>query len=90
MRELGCPGCSAEHECGEGCECARALRDRFLDAEVDETVAHRLRLHLDACEDCIEGYDVELVLRSTVRRCCQEQAPASLRARIVTLRIQRG
>lgn len=68
-------------------DCCAALAKvyAFLDGELDETEADAIRHHLDACEPCLDHYDVEQALRSLVRRCCSGQhAPESLRLRVIT------
>ena len=72
------------------CLKAAALMHAFMDSELDETAAQMVRYHLDACESCLDGYDVEVVVRETIQRCCKEEAPDSLRQRIVSLRIVRN
>ena len=57
----------------------------FLDGELDEVRADRLRLHIDVCEECLAEADFIDALKRLVRRSCsQSAAPAALRARIIT------
>ena len=58
----------------------------FLQGELEEADADLVRLHLDACEKCLNDYDVEQVITQLVRRC-NPPAPASsqLRMRIVKM-----
>ena len=65
-------------------DCAQALAKLFdfLDDEVAETDADRIRQHLADCEPCLAEYDVEDHLKKLVRRSCWEQAPAELHIRI--------
>ncbi|MGL5405619.1 MAG: mycothiol system anti-sigma-R factor [Propionibacteriaceae bacterium] len=72
------------------CLKAAALMHAFMDAELDEATAEIVRYHLDACESCLDGYDLEVIVRDTIQRCCKEEAPDSLRQRIVSLRIRRN
>ncbi|ACQ79526.1 anti-sigma factor [Beutenbergia cavernae DSM 12333] len=68
------------------CQCTEALEklETFLDSEMGELDADRLRTHLEACEPCLEAADLEQRLRNLVRRACHEQAPDGLRARVRT------
>jgi anti-sigma factor (TIGR02949 family) len=77
-------------------DCAEALSRlfEFLDSEIEEADADRIRQHLADCEPCLAEYDVEDHLKKLVRRSCQEVAPAELHVRIrqqlTVLRIQVG
>lgn len=64
--------------------CAAAL-DRlweYLDHELPGSDAEELREHLAECTPCFEEYGVDLVIKTVVRRGCQESAPDTLRLRI--------
>lgn len=68
-------------------DCVNALARlyEFLDHEVTEAEADEIRLHLDACEPCLDCFGVEEAVRSIVKRSCTGQrAPESLRLRVVT------
>ena len=54
----------------------------FLDNELDEADCSALRLHLDACNPCLEKYDLQRTVKSIVARSCSEAAPAELRERV--------
>ena len=54
-----------------------------LDGEVTANELHEIHEHLEACPPCLREYEVEAALKALVRRCCVEQAPPQLRARIV-------
>jgi mycothiol system anti-sigma-R factor len=54
-----------------------------LDGEVSASELADIHHHLEACPPCLEEYEVEAALKALVRRCCAEQAPAALRAKIV-------
>ncbi|WP_432557932.1 mycothiol system anti-sigma-R factor [Granulicoccus sp. GXG6511] len=58
----------------------------FLDHELDgTTAADAIRAHLDACEHCLDDYDVVFALKQLVSRCCRaEKAPQQLRVTIMT------
>ncbi|MFP5283478.1 MAG: mycothiol system anti-sigma-R factor [Actinomycetes bacterium] len=67
-------------------QCAHVLEQvyAFLDHELDNASNDAIRMHLQACEPCLDRFDVEQALKSLVaRRCGGELAPAQLRARIL-------
>ena len=64
------------------CEQALAHLFRFLDSELPEDDADRIREHLAYCEPCLAEYDVEEHVRALVRRSCTECAPVELHVRI--------
>lgn len=58
---------------------------RFLDGELTEAEADELRLHIDACDHCLDETDlIDAIKRLVSRACVCPPAPATLRARIVT------
>jgi anti-sigma factor (TIGR02949 family) len=65
-------------------DCTEALSKlfAFLDSELDEADADRIRVHLADCEPCLSEYDIEDHLKKLVRRSCVEAAPAWLHVRI--------
>ena len=72
-------------EAGHGCNCEE-LRDRlyeFLDRELADSDAARLRRHVDECPSCHEAADAEQHIRQLLRRSCTERAPQELRAKVV-------
>ncbi len=68
--------------CGDGCAEALDRLFEYLDSELEEPDQERVRSHLEECKPCLEEFDVELVVKRLVRRCCQEEAPADLRVRV--------
>jgi len=64
----------------------------FLDSELDTASGDAIRAHLQACEPCLDRFDVEQALKSLIaRRCGGDTAPTQLRARIlVQLRTIQG
>lgn len=71
-------------------DCAKALEKvfLFLDNEMDEEDCDAIRHHLDACEPCLEKYDLEVMVKSLVARSCGcEPAPEDLRRKVL-MRIQ--
>lgn len=68
-------------------DCERILErmHSFLDHELDDASSEEIRAHLDACEDCMDDYDVVEAVKELVNRCCQApKAPQQLRVAIVT------
>jgi anti-sigma factor (TIGR02949 family) len=57
----------------------------FLDREIDTATGDAIRHHLAACEPCMDRFDVELAVRTLVRRRCGgEVAPSQLRSKIIS------
>ena len=65
-------------------DCTEALARlfEFLDSEIDEADADRIRAHLADCEPCLSEFDVEHHVKNLVRRSCAETAPVHLHVRI--------
>jgi mycothiol system anti-sigma-R factor len=65
-------------------ECSEALARlfEFLDAEIADVEADRIRQHLADCEPCLGEYDAGDHLKKLIRRSCSDVAPAELHARI--------
>jgi mycothiol system anti-sigma-R factor len=55
----------------------------FLDNELDEADCSAVRLHLDACNPCLEKYDLQRTVKAVVARSCSESAPQELRDRVM-------
>ena len=68
--------------CGNNCADALDRLWEYLDAELGALDAETVRMHLAECEGCLQEYDVDVVVKTLVRRGCQESAPDSLRLRI--------
>ncbi|MGC5628397.1 mycothiol system anti-sigma-R factor [Georgenia sp. Z1344] len=56
----------------------------FIDAELGDAHRERLRRHVQTCETCRGEVDAAAHVKTILRRSCTEQAPESLRARIVS------
>lgn len=79
------------HEHDEMDECVRALEavHAFLHGEMLEHDADVIRVHLHACERCMENFEIESTITEMIRRSQPPaQVPASLRTRITSLRVQ--
>ena len=55
----------------------------FLDNELDEADCSAVRLHLDACNPCLERYDLQRTVKAIVVRSCSEPAPDEVRRRVL-------
>jgi len=69
---------------GAPCGCDEAVERlwEYVDSELGELDQVRVEAHLHECSQCLEEEQIELVMKQLVRRCCQEEAPATLRLRI--------
>ena len=83
---MSAPGSNPEstHEHGTG-DCADYLERivYFLDNELDEADCSEVRLHLDACNPCLERYDLQRTVKAVVARSCSEAAPEELRQKVL-------
>ena len=73
-------------------ECVQALSQvhSFLHDELLERDADLIRLHLHACERCMENFEIESTITEMIQRSQPEaKAPTTLLARIQTTRITR-
>ncbi|MCC2334752.1 mycothiol system anti-sigma-R factor [Cellulomonas wangsupingiae] len=81
---------------GAPCGCDEAVERlwEYVDSELEELDQERVGAHLHECASCLEEEQIELVMKQLVRRCCQEEAPATLRVRIheqiTVLRLRAG
>ena len=75
---------SHDHDPGMG-ECADFLERivYFIDNELDEADCSEVQMHLDACNPCLEKYDLQRTVKSIVARSCSESAPNELRDRVL-------
>jgi mycothiol system anti-sigma-R factor len=73
-----------DHEPSSG-ECADYLERivYFLDNELDEADCSEVRHHLDACNPCLERYDLQRTVKAVVARSCSEAAPEELRQKVL-------
>ena len=72
----------SQHEPGD---CADFLEQivYLLDNELDEADRSAVRMHLDACNPCLEKYDLQRTVKAVVARSCSEAAPQELRERVM-------
>ncbi|MDO5635235.1 MAG: mycothiol system anti-sigma-R factor [Micrococcus sp.] len=79
---------------GVGDEHLRRIYE-FLDGALTQDDLDTVRAHLAECPTCQQQRELEELIRSEVRRCCQEEkAPEQLRAtirmRLTQIRVSRG
>ena len=80
------------HEHDEMDECVQALAKvhAFLHNELVEADADVIRIHLLACERCMENFEIESTITEMITRSQPvTHAPTTLAARIQTMRITR-
>ncbi len=55
----------------------------FIDNELDDADCAAVQVHLDACNPCLEKYDLQRTVKAIVARSCSEVAPQELRDRVL-------
>lgn len=82
------PAGEASHGSDDACTEALARVQAFLHNELPGTQADLIRAHLEACEKCLEDFDVEATIARLLKRSCQgPEAPSGLRVRIMSMRV---
>jgi mycothiol system anti-sigma-R factor len=67
------------------CEEVLAAAYAFLDGEADEATCAKVRAHIEACDPCLHEVGLERKLKEAIARSCGcDEAPAELRAKVVT------
>ena len=71
-------------DCG-GQPCSATLKRlyEFLDRELSPEQLRTVQTHLDACPECADVKDFELMIREKMRSSCTQQAPEQLKARLL-------
>ncbi len=70
------------------CHAALTNVQAFLHDALTEEEADLIRAHLEGCDTCLEVYDVESMITRLLRRSCPPpHAPATLRVRLMSMRI---
>lgn len=54
----------------------------YLDSEMTEADAARMRAHVAECSPCLAEMSIDELIRGALKRSCAEQAPEELRIRI--------
>ncbi|QXT64048.1 zf-HC2 domain-containing protein [Tessaracoccus palaemonis] len=81
---------SHDHDEMDECVAALARVHAFLHNELVEADADVIRVHLHACERCMENYEIESTITEMIQRSQpEEKAPDTLLARVSTMRITR-
>ncbi|MEE1622191.1 mycothiol system anti-sigma-R factor [Zafaria sp. Z1313] len=71
------------HSLGD-CDDNRIVRlYEYLDGALSLKDLNEVKDHLEHCDECAKEYDLECIIRSVVRRSCQEAAPEALKGRIM-------
>ncbi|MGJ9402462.1 mycothiol system anti-sigma-R factor [Arthrobacter sp. KK5.5] len=66
------------------CDDKRIVRlYEYLDGALSLEDLNEVKDHLEHCKECAHEYDLECIIRSVVRRSCQEVAPQTLKSRIM-------
>ncbi|HMR48256.1 MAG TPA: mycothiol system anti-sigma-R factor [Arachnia sp.] len=79
------------HDHNELDECVEALRQvhAFLHQELLDADADLIRLHLHACERCMENFEIESTITEMIQRSQPVgRAPVGLLARVQSVRIR--
>jgi mycothiol system anti-sigma-R factor len=71
------------HEHNDGCADYLERIVYFLDNELDDGDCDAVRQHLDECGPCLQKYDLQKTVKAVVARSCSEQAPRTLRDRVL-------
>ena len=71
-------------DCG-GQPCSATLKHlyEFLDRELSPEQLRTIQEHLNACPECADVKDFELMIREKMRSSCAQQAPEQLKARLL-------
>ncbi|GAB2967087.1 MAG TPA: mycothiol system anti-sigma-R factor [Actinotalea caeni] len=76
----------SEQSMSKECRCEEALErlEEYIDSEITEIDAGRLRAHLEECASCFGEAELERRVKELLRRSCCETAPETLRMRVRT------
>jgi anti-sigma factor (TIGR02949 family) len=55
----------------------------YVDGALSREDLNEIKQHLDGCEECAQEHSLECLIRSVVKRSCQEAAPQTLKERIL-------
>jgi anti-sigma factor (TIGR02949 family) len=66
------------------CEDERMKRIyEYVDGVLSREDVEDIKAHLQSCPDCAKEYTLECLIRTVVKRSCQEAAPETLKERIL-------
>jgi len=69
--------------CADGCAELIAKLEAYLDGALEDDSRAELEQHIADCFPCADHASLERQLRSLIKTSCVENAPATLRARIL-------
>jgi anti-sigma factor (TIGR02949 family) len=55
----------------------------YVDGALSRDDLAEIKAHLGSCQECAEEHNLECLIRSVVKRSCQEAAPQTLKERIL-------
>jgi mycothiol system anti-sigma-R factor len=66
-------------------DCEKMLSEVFfyIDNELDEQATEQIRRHIGECAPCLDEVAIERLVKRLIARSCKEQAPVTLRQRVV-------
>ena len=69
----------------ESTDCSQVIHQilTFIDNELDDADCAVIQKHLDECGPCLARYDLESAVKALVARSCTEQAPETLREKVL-------
>lgn len=68
---------------GQPCSSTIKHLYEFLDRELSPEQLRTIQGHLNACPECADVKDFELMVREKMRSSCAQQAPEQLKARLL-------
>ncbi len=72
-----------EHELdSEKCKSVAEHIYEYLDSEMTEQDAERMRSHVAECSPCLAELSIDELIKAALKRSCAERAPEHLRVRI--------
>ena len=66
----------------ENCDDVIAHLFEYLDSEMTDSDADRMRAHVADCNPCLAELSIDELVKRLLRRSCTEQAPEHLRMKI--------
>jgi len=55
----------------------------YVDGVLSREDVEEIKAHLQSCPECANEYSLECLIRTAVKRSCQEAAPETLKERIL-------
>lgn len=66
----------------DNCDDVIAHLFEYLDSEMTDSDADRMRAHVAGCNPCLAELSIDELVKRLLRRSCTEQAPEHLRLKI--------